>query len=62
MPVADFEDELFGPGLDVYLIWIESSSSDYYYSPQKLEEIADVETLFSNRLGSVYRLTEKAAP
>jgi hypothetical protein len=59
MPVADFKEEMFGPGLDVYLIWIEPSTYDYYYAPQRLEEIAAMENLFSNELGSVYRLSPK---
>jgi hypothetical protein len=59
MPLADFKDELFGSGADAYLIWIEPSSYDYYYAPQKLEEIAVMESLLSNELGSVYRLSPK---
>jgi hypothetical protein len=59
MPVAAFEDELFGRGVEVYLIWIEPSTYDYYYAPQSLEEIAVMESLFSDPLGSVYRLSPR---
>ncbi|HET6846085.1 MAG TPA: hypothetical protein VFH29_04580, partial [Anaerolineales bacterium] len=59
MPVAEFKDELFAAGLPVYLIWIEPSSYDYYYEPKKLEEIAVVDGLFEDDLGSVYRLLPK---
>lgn len=58
-PVAGFKDELFGAGVDVYLIWIEPSSYDYYYAPEDLEEISKMEALFSSDLGSVYRLSPR---
>jgi hypothetical protein len=55
MPVADFKDELFGSGRDVDLIGVEPGSNEYYYSPNKLEEIALMDSLFGDDLGSVYR-------
>jgi hypothetical protein len=59
MPVEDFTDELFGQGLEAYLIWIEPSSYDYYYAPQELEAIAEMETQMQDEGGSVYRLSPK---
>lgn len=59
MPISDFRRELFAVGPEAYLIWIEPSSYDYYYSPQQLEEIAHVESLFNSDLGSVYRLSPR---
>ncbi len=59
MPVADFKDEMFGSGLPAYLIWIEPSSNDYYYAPQELEEIADMDGLLTSDAGSVYRLSPR---
>ncbi|HEY9151304.1 MAG TPA: hypothetical protein VIN60_00345 [Anaerolineales bacterium] len=59
-PVADYSTKLFSPGLDVYLIWIEPNIYSYYYKAQDLSPIAQIEPLFVNQDGGVYRLIPKA--
>jgi hypothetical protein len=56
MGVEDFIPQLFDSGMDVYLIWIEPSSYEYYYAPEKLAEIAEVESVFTSEEGKIYRL------
>lgn len=59
-PVSQYGVELFGSGKDVYLVWIEQSEHAYYYKPEALAPIADIETIFSGPDGGIYRLRPKA--
>lgn len=61
-PVTDYSAQLFSSGLDVYLIWIEPNIYPYYYTAQDLGPIAQIEPLFVNQDGGVYRLVPKGAP
>jgi hypothetical protein len=56
MPVASFRSKIFRPGFESYLLWFEPGQYDYYYRPQELASIADIEILFSGEDGAVYRL------
>jgi hypothetical protein len=44
----------------VYLLWIEPNDADYYYKPEDLGAIAELEELFAGDDGAVYRLRPKA--
>jgi hypothetical protein len=55
-PVTDYSSKLFSSGLDVYMIWIEPNIYPYYYKPQDLETIAEVQPLFVSTGGGVYHL------
>ncbi len=58
-PVAGYAGELFSSGQEVYVVWIEPNRYDYYYKPQDLEPIADVEEVFTGEDGGIYRLKPK---
>jgi hypothetical protein len=58
-PVEGYTGQLFSPGEETYLIWIEPNESDYYYSPGDLRSIALLQRLFANSDGAVYRLDTK---
>ncbi len=60
LPVASYASELFGSGRDVYLIWIDPSDRTYYYRPEDLTAIADVQVLQASQDGGVYRLRPKS--
>jgi hypothetical protein len=55
-PVTDYSSKLFSSGLDVYLVWIEPNIYSYYYKAQDLSSIAQVEPIFVNGDGGIYRL------
>jgi hypothetical protein len=55
-PVAQYASQLFSPGLDVYLLWIEPNAYSYYYGVEDLTPIAQVQPLFLSGDGGVYRL------
>jgi len=59
-PVTDYSAKLFSSGLDVYLIWIEPNIYSYYYKAEDLSAIAQIEPLFVDQDGGMYRLTPKA--
>ncbi len=58
-PVEGYAAQLFTPGRDMYLIWIEPNEYDYYYKPEDLNAIADLRLLFKNKDGAVYQLGPK---
>lgn len=60
IPLSNYRSKLFGTGNDVYLLWIEPGTYDYYYNPREVETIADMERLFTSDAGSVYQLMPKA--
>ena len=57
IPLSVYEDEMFEPGMETYLIWIEPNEYKHVYEPLELNPIAKVERLFKNKDGAVYRLT-----
>jgi hypothetical protein len=61
IPLTEYRSELFSPGQDIYVIWIEPNIHPYYYGPQDLTAIANIEALFESPDGGVYRLTPAAA-
>jgi hypothetical protein len=58
-PVEAYTEELFASGQDVYLVWIEPDARSYYYKPEDLSAIAEVEELYAGNGGAVYRLRLK---
>ncbi len=58
-PVDAYASTLFGSGQPVYIVWIEPNDLDYYYKPEDLAPIAEVEQLYSGSGGAVFRLTPK---
>ncbi len=61
-PVEGYAGSLFSAGQNTYMIWIEPNPYDYYYQPEDLKPIAEVEELFSGPGGAVYRLKPKTKP
>jgi hypothetical protein len=55
-----YASDLFSPGTDVYIVWIEPNFYDYFYSVDELGAIAQVETLFVSGDGGVYRLRPRS--
>lgn len=60
IPVAQYADQLFSSGLDVYIIWIEPNDHSYFYKVEELSSIAQIEPLFVSKDGSIYRLKPKS--
>jgi hypothetical protein len=58
-PLSAYVQELFSPGLDVYLVWIEPGSAKYFYTLDELASIARIQPLFVSGDGGVYRLLPK---
>ena len=56
-PIESYASTLFASGQDVYLIWVEPNSQDFYYQPADLGSIANLEKLYSSLDGAIYRLT-----
>ncbi len=52
--------QVFAHGQTAYLIWLATSQATYFYSVQDIASIANIETLFNNTDGAVYRLTPRA--
>jgi hypothetical protein len=57
IPLSIYEDRIFEPGKETYLIWIEPNIYKHVYEPSELNPIAKIERLFKNNDGAVYRLT-----
>jgi 4-amino-4-deoxy-L-arabinose transferase-like glycosyltransferase len=57
IPLSIYEDELFEPDMETYLIWIEPNEYKHVYEPLELNSIAKIERLFKNKDGAVFRLT-----
>jgi hypothetical protein len=60
LPLERYASELFGPGLDVFLIWIQPSSSAHYYTPEDLKTAMEVVTVFESDGGSILELRPPA--
>jgi hypothetical protein len=60
LPLESYAQELFGPGLDVFLIWIEPSSSAHYYTPEDMTTAMEVVTVFETDGGSIFELRPRA--
>ncbi len=58
-PLSSYRDDLFRSGAGTYLIWIEPNPCTYCYSVDELKEIAEVQPLFVDAAGGVYRLLPK---
>jgi len=56
LPVSQYASGLFSSGQDVYIIWIEPNDHSYFYEVEELVSIAQIEPLFVNEDGGVYRL------
>ncbi|HEY5982954.1 MAG TPA: hypothetical protein VIU38_05730 [Anaerolineales bacterium] len=59
--VEDFPLEMYRASLSAgnghtYLIWLEPSPHDYYYTPDELDEVAVLETLYADASGGIYRV------
>jgi hypothetical protein len=57
IPLSIYEDEIFQPSMETYLIWIEPNAYKHVYEPLELDPIAKIERLFKHKDGAVYRLT-----
>lgn len=57
IPLSIYEDALFEPGMETYLIWIEPNAYKHVYEPLELNPIAAIERLFKHKDGAVYRLS-----
>jgi hypothetical protein len=55
-PLSAYIPELFSAGMDVYLVWIEPGSAQYFYTVDELCSIASIQPLFVSSDGGVYRL------
>jgi len=55
-PLDDYIPVLFDEGKDSYLIWIEPNLFAHIYSVAELRQIANIEVLYENADGGVYRL------
>ncbi len=55
-PVESYASALFGSGRPVYIVWIETNDREYFYKPEDLAPIADVEQLYSGSDGAVFHL------
>ncbi len=55
-PLEGYKAELFQPGKQVYLIWIEPNTFPHVYTLEELHRIAVVEVLFEGSDGGVYKL------
>jgi hypothetical protein len=55
-PLEGYASKLFGSGQDVFLIWIEPSSSAHYYTPEDLRTAMDVVAIFESEGGSIFEL------
>jgi hypothetical protein len=60
-PLSDYSRQLFASGIEVYLLWLEPSPYDHYYTPEELTAIAEVEPLIVSEAGGVYRLKPRLA-
>jgi hypothetical protein len=60
LPLERYASELFGPGLDVFLIWIQPSLSAHYYTPEDLKTAMEVVTVFESDGGSILELRPPA--
>ena len=59
-PLEDYAAIIFSSARPVYLIWIEPNAADYYYKPEDLSAIAEMQELFASDDGAIYRLRPKA--
>jgi hypothetical protein len=57
--LSSYAADLFPPGVDVYMVWIEPNPCTYCYSVDELRAIAQVEPLEMSDRGGVYRLRAK---
>jgi hypothetical protein len=57
--VSQYRSELFSSGLDVYILWIEPNPYPYMYNIDELAPIAQIELLFNDADGAVYRLSPR---
>ncbi len=57
--VSQYRSELFSSRLDVYILWIEPNPHSYMYNVDELAPIAQIEVLFRDADGAVYRLRPK---
>jgi hypothetical protein len=57
IPLSIYEADMFEPGMETYLIWIEPNAYKHVYEPLELNPIAKIERLFKSKDGAVYRLT-----
>lgn len=55
-PLDDYIGYLFPDDKDVYLMWIEPNSLEHVYLPYELAPIAEIEIIFENEDGGLYRL------
>jgi hypothetical protein len=55
-PLDDYNSSLFEAGKESYLIWIEPNSYTHIYSVEELRSIANIETLYEDEDGGVYKL------
>ena len=55
-PLNDYLPSLFEVGKDSYLIWIEPNSYEHVYSVDELRLIVNIETLYENEDGGIYKL------
>ncbi len=58
-PLSSYAHDLFRAGVSVYLIWIEPNPCTYCYGVEELKGIAEVQPLFVDAAGGVYRLLPK---
>ena len=55
-PLEGYQADLFAPGKESYLVWIEPNEYTHVYSIDELRQIVDIDVLFENKDGGVYRL------
>jgi hypothetical protein len=56
IPLSIYEEGMYKPGMETYLIWIEPNTYKHVYEPLELAPIAYIESLFKNKDGAIYRL------
>lgn len=55
-PLEDYIGYLFPDDQPVYLLWIEPNVYEHVYLPHELAPIAEIEVIFENEDGGIYRL------
>jgi hypothetical protein len=56
LPLEMYRAPLSAGNGETYLIWLEPSPQDYYYTPVEISKVAVLETLYSDTSGSIYRV------